>query len=134
MGVDGRLARGVVVRRLLAVAEASESGAVSALHVRVAAEAAGVSPRTVWHWLAAGRAGRVERLPKPSFSLPDAWWTRLAEEGGNVSAVYRRMTEGEEKVDFAVPSLGTVQRAVKRDVQEGRVLEVASVGRGRVEV
>ncbi|MFJ7272767.1 AAA family ATPase [Streptomyces sp. NPDC099050] len=133
MGEDGRLARGVVVRRLLAVAEVSGSGSVSALHVRVAAEAAGVSPRTVWHWLAAARAGRLERLPKSSFSLSDVWWARLAAEGGNVSAVYRRMIEGGEKADFPVPSLATVQRSVKRDVREGRVLEVASVGRGRVE-
>ncbi|MEU9720988.1 hypothetical protein [Streptomyces sp. NPDC047976] len=83
----------------------------------------------MWNWLAAARAGRLERVPESSFSLPDVWWTRLAEEGGNVSAVYRRMTEGEEKADFPEPSLATVQRAVKRDVQEGRVLEVASVGR-----
>ncbi|GGW24844.1 ATP-binding protein [Streptomyces alanosinicus] len=131
MGEGVALARGVVVRRLLAVAEAS--GSVSALHVRVAAEAAGVSPRTVWHWLAAARAGRLERILKSSFSLSDVWWTRLAAEGGNVAAVYRRMTEGEEAADFPVPSLATVQRSVKRDVREGRVLEVASVGRGRVE-
>ncbi|NUK82342.1 AAA family ATPase [Streptomyces lunaelactis] len=131
MGEGVRLARGVVVGRLLAVA--GVSGSVSALHVRVAAEAAGVSPRTVWNWLAAARAGRLERLSKPSFSLPDVWWAVLAEEGGNVSAVYRRMTEGEEEADFPVPSLETIQRSVKRDVWEGRVLEVASVGRGRVE-
>ncbi|MGW1641977.1 AAA family ATPase [Streptomyces lavendulae] len=42
------------------------------------------------------------------------------------------MTVGSEKADFPVPSLATVQRSVKRDVLEGRVLEVASVGRGRV--
>ncbi|MBW5481830.1 ATP-binding protein [Streptomyces bambusae] len=49
MGEDGRLARGVVVRRLLVVDQGP--GSVSSLHVRVMAEAAGVTVRTVWRWL-----------------------------------------------------------------------------------
>lgn len=55
------LARGVVVRRLLAV---DGEGALSALHVRIAAELAGVSERTVWRWLADGRRGHVEARPR----------------------------------------------------------------------
>jgi hypothetical protein len=53
------LARGVVVRRLLAV---DGEGTLTALHVRIAAELAGVSERTVWRWLADGRRGGVVTL------------------------------------------------------------------------
>lgn len=58
MGEELRLARGVVVRRLLAVDQGS--GSVSSLHVRVMAEAAGVTVRTVWRWLSEAREGRLE--------------------------------------------------------------------------
>ncbi|MFI5621400.1 hypothetical protein [Streptomyces sp. NPDC051567] len=125
------LAWGVVVRRLLAVAEVS--GSVSVLYVRVAAEAWGVSPWTVWHWLAAGRAGRLERIPKSSFSLSDVWWTRLAGVGGNVAAVYRWFAADGSLSPGSVPSLGTLHRVVRRDLQAGRVLVVARASRGRVE-
>ncbi|MEV7522585.1 ATP-binding protein [Streptomyces sp. NPDC091371] len=133
MGVDGRLARGVVVRRLLAVDLGP--GSVSSLHVRVMAEAAGVTVRTVWKWLAEAREGRLEPVGRQDgFVLDDGLWAVLAEVGGNVAALHRRLTAEGSSPPRDVPSLGTVQRAVKRDVQEGRVLEVASVGRGRVEV
>lgn len=48
MGEDGRLWPGVVVRRLLVVDPGPGPGPVSSLHVRVMAEAAGVTVRTVW--------------------------------------------------------------------------------------
>lgn len=70
--------RGAVVRRLLAV---DESGAVSRLHVKVAAELAGVSERTVWRWLAEGRAGKIEARPRQGgFALslfPEGSWRIL---------------------------------------------------------
>jgi hypothetical protein len=49
------LAWGVVVRRFLAVVG---EGTLNALHVRIAAEPAGVSERTVWRWLADGPGGQ----------------------------------------------------------------------------
>ncbi|GGU02573.1 hypothetical protein GCM10010256_73170 [Streptomyces coeruleorubidus] len=55
------MAWGVVVRRLLAV---DGQGTLSGLHVRITAELAGVSERTVWRWLAGGRRGRVEARPR----------------------------------------------------------------------
>lgn len=64
MGEDGRLARGVVVRRLLAVDQGP--GSVSSLHVRVMAVAAGVTVRTVWKWLAEPREGRLEPVVRPT--------------------------------------------------------------------
>ncbi|MYW01229.1 helix-turn-helix domain-containing protein [Streptomyces sp. SID3343] len=46
--------RPLAVRRLPALAEA---GGVTRAHVAVAADAVGVSERTVWRWLAAARLG-----------------------------------------------------------------------------
>ncbi|MGW0884641.1 hypothetical protein [Streptomyces sp. NPDC002671] len=125
-----RLARGVVVRRLLAVDEAS--GSVSSLHAQVMAEAAGVTGRTVWRWLSEARAARLEgRSRRGGFSLSDAWWAQLAEVGGNVAALHRRMTD--DGAVEGVPSLGTLRRSVSRDLRAGRVLQVARLARGRGE-
>lgn len=131
MGEDGRLARGVVVRRLLAVDRGP--GSVSSPHVQVMAEAAGVTPRTIWRWLSQGREGRFEPAPRQDrFTLDDEQWAVLAEVGGNVAALYRRMT-AEGSSASAVPSLQTLHRVVQRDLRAGRVLEVARPSRYRVE-
>ncbi|MGW7261775.1 AAA family ATPase [Streptomyces sp. NPDC054834] len=128
--------RGAVVRRLLVV---DESGSVSRLHVRVAAELAGVSERTVWRWLAEGRAGQIEgRSRRGGFAVSDALWAVLAEEGGNVSALHRRLEQARAEGSLGkcgvtrVPSASTLQRVVRRDLLAGRVLEVARPARGRV--
>ncbi|PJN13840.1 hypothetical protein CG724_37455 [Streptomyces sp. CB02120-2] len=132
MGEDGRLARGVVVRRLLAVDQGP--GSVSALHVQVMAEAAGVSVRTVWRWLSEAREGRLEPAGRQDrFTLDDEQWQVLAEVGGNVAALYRRLTADGVSSSTNVPSLGTLHRAVQRDLRAGRVLEVARPSRNRVE-
>ncbi|RSS79926.1 ATP-binding protein [Streptomyces sp. WAC06614] len=114
---------------------------MSRLHVKVAAELAGVSERTVWRWLAEGRAGRMEARPRgDGFALSDALWAVLAEEGGNVSGLHRRIERAhadgglEEWGVGCVPSLSTLQRVVLRDLRAGRVLEVARPSRNRVEV
>jgi hypothetical protein len=123
------LARVVVVRRLL---EVDGQGALSRLHVRIAAELAGVSERTVWRWLAEGRRGRVEARPRrDGFSLSDVLWEVLAQAGGNVAELRRRMLQAEEEGLLegwgarCVPSLATLHRVIKRDLGAGRVLEVA---------
>ncbi|MEV8320869.1 ATP-binding protein [Streptomyces sp. NPDC059900] len=127
--------REVVVRRLLAVGQA---GGVTRVHVRIAAEAAGVSERTVWRWLEVAReSGRVDPMPRRSgFTLDDVLWARLADLGGNVSALYRWMTsdlDGHWAAEGSLtPSLATVMRAVRRDLGEGRVLEIARPARGHV--
>ncbi|MFD8288820.1 AAA family ATPase [Streptomyces lavendulae] len=132
MGEGGRLARGVVVRRLLAVDQGP--GSVSSLHVRVMAEAAGVTVRTVWKWLAEAREGRLEPVGRQDgFALDDEQWQVLAEVGGNVAALHRRLTAGGSSSPGSVPSLGTLHRVVRRDLQAGRVLEVARSSRNRVE-
>ncbi|MGW2651876.1 AAA family ATPase [Streptomyces sp. NPDC001393] len=130
MGEELRLARGVVVRRLLAVDQGL--GSVSSLHVRVMAEAAGVTVRTVWRWLSEAREGRLEAVARRDrFTLDDGLWAVLAEVGGNVAALHRRMTDGASPE--GVPSLGTLHRAVSRDLRAGRALEVARPSRNRVE-
>ncbi|MGC0318171.1 transposase [Kitasatospora acidiphila] len=54
--------RRVVMGRLLVL---DEAGILASVHVRIAAESAGVSVRTVWNWLAiARRSGRVEAVPR----------------------------------------------------------------------
>ncbi|MFJ3906247.1 AAA family ATPase [Streptomyces sp. NPDC090025] len=132
MGEAGGLARGVVVRRLLAVDQGP--GSVSSLHVRVMAEAAGVTVRTVWRWLSEAREGRLEPVPRQDgFMLDDEQWSTLTEVGGNVAALHRRLTAEGSSSPGSVPSLGTLHRVVRRDLQSGRVLEVARPSRKRVE-
>ncbi|WP_443329524.1 AAA family ATPase [Streptomyces sp. 8N706] len=116
------------MRRLLAV---DKEGTLSRLHVRIAAELAGVSERTVWRWLADGRRGHVEARPRQDgFSLSDALWEVLAETGGNVAELRRRMLQARGAGVLArwgvecVPSLATLHRVIKRDLRAGRVLEV----------
>lgn len=130
------LARGVVVRRLLAV---DGQGTLTALHVRIAAGLAGVSERTVWRWLADGRRGFVEARPRQDgFSLSDALWEALAQAGGNVAELRRRMLQAQEEGTLegwgaqCVPSLPTLHRVIKRDLGAGRVLEVARPAGARV--
>ncbi|MET8747861.1 helix-turn-helix domain-containing protein [Streptomyces sp. NPDC004728] len=47
----------MVVRQLLAL---DEAGTLESVHVRIAAQTAGVSVRTVWRWLARARKGQSE--------------------------------------------------------------------------
>ncbi|WP_267010087.1 ATP-binding protein [Streptomyces sp. NBC_00154] len=100
--------------------------------MRIAAELAGVSERTVWRWLADGRRGHVEARPRQDgFSLSDALWEVLAQAGGNVAELRRRMLRAQEEGVLegwgaeCVPSLPTLHRVIKRDLGTGRVLEVA---------
>ncbi|WP_161359137.1 ATP-binding protein [Streptomyces sp. SID3343] len=123
--------RPLVVRRLLALTEA---GGVTRAHVAVAAEAVGVSERTVWRWLAAARASsRADPPGRHRFTLDDALWACLADLGGNVKALHRRMCAGADKDTEGetpsqpprVVSLTTLYHAVRRDLRSGRVLGIA---------
>lgn len=108
---------------------------MSSLHVQVMAEAAGVTVRTVWRWLSEAREGRLEAVPRQDgFALDDEQWVVLAEVGGNVAALHRRMTADGSSLAGSAPSLGTLHRVVRRDLRAGRVLEVARPSRNRVVV
>lgn len=100
--------------------------------MRIIAEAAGVSERTMWRWLCEARGGRLEARPrKNGFTFSDALWAELARMGGNMSALRRVMPERQAAGTLAVwdaasvPSAGTLHRAVRDDIRAGRLLEVA---------
>lgn len=122
--------RPLVVQRLLAVAEA---GGVSRAHVAVAAEAVGVSERTVWRWLAAARrSDRVDPPGRRRFTPDDALWSCLSDLGGNVRALHRWMcdrarqdAENDDVPVAPVVSLTTLYHAVRRELRACRVLEIA---------
>ncbi|MGA4844388.1 AAA family ATPase [Streptomyces sp. G45] len=127
----------VVVRRLLVL---DEAGKLETVHVRIAAQSAGVSARTVWRWLAAAReSGRMEPVPRrPAFTFTDALWKRLSQVGGNVAALHRWMTDHVDEVlpDLgreALPSLATLHLAVRREHSQGRVLQVTRPRFARVD-
>ncbi|MFE2094092.1 hypothetical protein [Streptomyces sp. NPDC059460] len=83
------LARRQAVDRLLAL---DATGALTTSHVRLVADGAGVSLRTVWRWLAAARAeGRVDALPRGRFTVTAEVHARLVLWCGNAAAVHREL-------------------------------------------
>jgi hypothetical protein len=131
------LTRSVVVRRLLAL---DEAGTLQTVHVRIAAQTAGVNVRTVWRWLAAAKeSGRIEPVARRgAFTLTDALWVRLGELGGNVKALHGWMAEHADEVLPALgrerlPSLSTLYHAANRERRAGRVLDLARPNYARVD-
>ncbi|MDX3383397.1 AAA family ATPase [Streptomyces niveiscabiei] len=117
------MSRPVLVARLL---ELEAAGALTTAHVRAGAQVGGVNVRTVWRWLDAARTeGRVERRPRPRLELSDQMWEALAQAGGNVAALYRHL----KAAGGEVPSLASLHRAVRRDLQAGRVLPDRAMAR-----
>jgi hypothetical protein len=95
-------------------------------HVRAGAQVGGVNVRTVWRWLEAARTeGRVERRPRARLELSDQAWEVLAQAGGNVAVLHRHLKEGGGEV----PSLASLYRVVRRDLEAGRVLPDRAVAR-----
>ncbi|WP_424644722.1 hypothetical protein [Embleya sp. AB8] len=132
---DRALTRRLVVGRLLAL---DQAGTLETVHVRIAAEAAGVSPRTVWRWLAIAReSGRAEPASRRhSFAVTDALWARLSDLGGNVKAPHDWMREHPDQAPpsptaHALPSLTTLYRAVQQEQHAGRVLEISRPAHAR---
>ncbi|MFI6038026.1 ATP-binding protein [Streptomyces sp. NPDC051315] len=113
----------MLVARLL---ELEAAGALTTAHVRAGAQVGGVNVRTVWRWLDAARTeGRVERRPRARLELSDQMWEALAQAGGNVAALHRHL----KAAGGEVPSLASLHRAVRRDLQVGRVLPDRAVAR-----
>jgi hypothetical protein len=123
-----RVSRPVLVARLL---ELDAAGALTTAHVRAGAQVGGVTARTVWRWLDAARTeGRVERRPRARLELSEQMWEVLAQAGGNVAALHRHL----KAAGGEVPSLASLHRVVRRDLQAGRVLpDRAMVRREREE-
>ncbi|MFC5034584.1 AAA family ATPase [Streptomyces sp. DSM 41987] len=124
------VARPVLVARLLGL---DAAGALTSAHVRAGAQVGGVNVRTVWRWLEAARTeGRVERRPRPRLELSDRDWEVLAQAGGNVAVLHRHLKGAADGCE--VPSLASLYRVVRRDVEAGRVLpDRALVRRAREE-
>ncbi|MFC9082957.1 AAA family ATPase [Streptomyces sp. NPDC057062] len=118
-----RVSRPVLVARLL---ELDAAGVLTAAHVRAGAQVGGVNMRTVWRWLgAAWTEGRLERRPRARLELSEQAWEVLAQAGGNVAALHRHLKEAGGEV----PSLASLHRVVRRDVEAGRVLPDRTVAR-----
>jgi hypothetical protein len=80
----------------------------------------------VWRWLEAARTeGRVEPRPRARLELSDQAWEVLAQAGGNVAVLHRLLKEAAGEV----PSLASLHRVVRRDLQAGRVLPDRAVVR-----
>ncbi|WP_244184598.1 integrase catalytic domain-containing protein, partial [Streptomyces cellostaticus] len=111
--------REAAVTRLMALDGRGELGSA---HVRLTAAALDVSERTVWNWLSvARREGRLAaRTPERAVVSAD-FRERLAVWGGNVAAVHRELLAEAVKAGVAdsVPSLRTLQRAVRLDLSAG---------------
>ncbi|MEW2134925.1 ATP-binding protein [Streptomyces sp. NPDC005435] len=106
----------MLVARLL---ELEAAGALTTAHVRAGAQVGGVNVRTVWRWLDVARTeGRVERRPRARLELSDQAWEVLAQAGGNVSVLHRHLKDAGGEV----PSLASLYRVVRRDLEAGRVL------------
>lgn len=118
-----RVSRPVLVARLL---ELDAAGALTAAHVRACAQVGGVNVRTVWRWLdVARKEGRLERRPRARLELSEQAWEVLAQAGGSVAALHRHLKEAGGEV----PSLASLYRVVRRDVEAGRVLPDRAVAR-----
>jgi hypothetical protein len=127
------LTRQVVVRRLLAL---DEAGTLETVHVRIASEAAGVSVRTVWRWLARAREGHVDPVyRRGGFCLDDVLWARLEQLGGNVAELHRELERAgdESPLEGRLPSLATMHRAVREQLRASRLLEATRPRREHVD-
>ncbi|MEV5205709.1 ATP-binding protein [Streptomyces sp. NPDC053720] len=125
--------RSVVVRRLLAL---DGTGTLESVHVRIAAETAGVSVRTAWRWLERARKGKTEpAYRRGGFLLDDTLWARLEELDGNVSELHRQLSQaGDDSVlPGPLPSLATMHRAVREQRRAGRVFQSTRPGKGHVD-
>ena len=117
--------RGPAVRRLLALRAGKE---LTAGHVRVAADALGVSERTVWRWLAAAQGDETAAAypgARPQtgtrFTITPEVRGLLALWKGNVRAVHRELVlrAARHSPPADAPSLTTLHRAIRRDLSPG---------------
>ncbi|WP_399428260.1 Mu transposase C-terminal domain-containing protein [Streptomyces sp. WAC 06783] len=113
------------MRRLLALRAGKK---LTADHVRVAADALGVSERTVWRWLAAVQSDETAAANPGARSQIDARFTvtpevrgLLALWKGNVRAVHRELVlrAARQSPPTDAPSLTTLHRAIRRDLTPG---------------
>ncbi|MGW3660844.1 Mu transposase C-terminal domain-containing protein [Streptomyces sp. NPDC005151] len=117
------MGRDQALTRLLAL---DGRGDLTTVHVRLVAVSVGVSVRTVWRWLDAARQGRLEPVQRPRFRIDEGLHGRLAAWCGNAAALHRELVaeaaaaraKGENAPE--VPSLATLHRAIRLDLNAGQ--------------
>lgn len=116
-GAEAAALRRVSVHRLVWLAD---QGLLTGAHVRTMAEIQGMSVRTVWRWLDAGRTeNRDGRKSRERFEIDAEIRRELAVFRGNAAALHRDMVKKAKQTGAKVPSLATIQRAIRRDLNAG---------------
>ncbi|MER6686341.1 Mu transposase C-terminal domain-containing protein [Streptomyces olivaceoviridis] len=122
------LGREEAMPRLLAL---DGRGELTTKHAELVAKSAGVSLRTVWRWLEAGRRGRTGPVERERFRITDELHARLVAWCGNAAAVHRDLVREAERARAhgeetpGVPSLATLHRAIRRDLNPGQRVALA---------
>ena len=93
-------------------------GELTSEHVQLTARALGVSERTVWRWVSRARS-QARRAKRDRFRIDEQLRVRLAYWRGNAAALHRELVAEHAGGEGPVPSLVTVQRAVRRDLTPG---------------
>ena len=93
-------------------------GELTSEHVQLTARALGVSERTVWRWVSRARS-QARQAERDRFRIDEQLRVRLAYWRGNVAALHRELVAEHAGGGGPVPSLVTVQRAVRRDLTPG---------------
>ncbi|MEW2531115.1 transposase, partial [Streptomyces sp. NPDC047071] len=137
------LGRQQAVTRLLAL---DERGELTTAHARLVASSLGVSLRTVWRWLEAARhEGRLSPRERERFTVTPELHARLARWCGNAAAVHRELLAehaqalAEHALDAVEgsggpappPSLATLHRAIRLDLNPGQRAALAGGERAR---
>jgi putative transposase len=143
-GVDGLEVTGAVGERLLGREQAMSRllaldgrGELTTEHAQLVASAVGVSLRTVWRWVEAGRQGRTGPVQRERFRITDELHARLVACCGNAAEVHRDLVAGAERARAEgrqvpdVPSLATLHRAIRLDLNAGQRAALSGGERAR---
>jgi len=128
------LGREQVMSRLLAL---DGRGELTTEHAELVARSVEVSLRTVWRWVEAGREGRTAPVPRERFRITDELHARLVAWCGNAAAVHRDLVREAERARAegkevpVVPSLATLHRAIRLDLNPGQRAALAGGERAR---
>ncbi|MGW4126137.1 Mu transposase C-terminal domain-containing protein [Nocardia sp. NPDC004711] len=112
-----RALRRAAAHRLTVLDQADE---LTSEHVRLTAHTIGVTERTVWRWVQAGRTPPEPAAPpRGRFQIDADLRVRLAYWRGNASALHRELLEHARDGGPPAPSLATLHRAIRSDVPPG---------------
>jgi len=110
-------------------------GELTSEQLRLMAQCAGRSERTLWRWLVAARAGQITAsgtARSDAFTVTEELRVRLAYCRGNIAAVHRELLE-EAEDGARVPSRAALYRAIHRDLTVGELAGLCHGERARRE-